>query len=306
MVIDEVMAKFSEETLNGWCKPPSNTEEQRLEKTVRRIREAIQKSEELKEYDIEVFGQGSYANDTNVRLESDVDINVCCTAFFFTEYVTKDVSDETFGYVNSKHPYSDFKDKVKNALIAEFGVENVKVKNKCFSVVENMNRVKADVVPTFQLRRFDDAVEYHAIKGVCFYSSKNEKVTNYPKQHIENGKQKNANTQRRFKRTVRIFKKVRYKMIEDGIIVSTNITSFLLECLVWNVPDHIFNDNDTWTKRVKDAIFHIYGQTQDAESCKEWGEVSELLYLFHSNRKWSAKDVNEYMIQMWNYMGFNE
>lgn len=300
------MARFSEDTLNGWRKPPSYTEEQRLETTERRIREAIQKSDELKEYDVEVFGQGSYANDTNVKLESDVDINVCCTAFFFTEYGADKLSDKTFGYVDGSHSYSDFKEKVHKALVAEFGSTKVKEKNKCFSVVENSSRVKADVVPTYELRRHDDATPAHVIKGVRYIAKDGTKVTNYPKQHIANGKQKNANTQKRFKRVVRIFKKVHYKMIDENIRVNPNITSFLLECLVWNVPDYIFNHYDTWTDRIKESIRHIYHHTKIEEACKEWGEVSELIYLFHGNRKWSFADVNTYMVQMWNYLGFNE
>ena len=300
------MARFTEEILNGWRKPPSDTEEAKLTNAENRIRQAIAKSAELKALDITIFGQGSYANDTNVRLESDVDINVCCTSTFFTQYTKEGVTDKTFGYVSSDLTYDDYKEKVRKALVAEFGSVNVKVKNKCFSISENSTRVKADVVPTFELRRFDDAVEGHVIKGVKYISGKSEQIENYPLQHIANGKVKNANTQKRFKRVVRIFKKVRYKMIDDGIRVSSHITSFLLECLVWNVPDYVFNNNENWTKRVKDAIIYIYGQTENEVKCKEWGEVSELLYLFRGNRKWTVKDVNDYMIQMWSYMGFNE
>lgn len=298
------MAKYSEETFNGWRMPPSNTEESKLENAERRIREAIDASEELKDYEITVFGQGSYANDTNVRLESDVDINVCCTSTFYTQY-SGGLSDDKLGYVISDVMYSDFKESVRKALVAAFGYGNVKIKNKCFSIKEASTRVKADVVPTFELRRFDDSNVNHIIKGVKYFSDKGEEVVNYPKQHIENGKQKNSRTQKRYKRVVRIFKKVRYKMIEDGVDVSPNITSFLLECLVWNVPDDMFNGNDNWTKRVRDAIIYIYGQTEKEEKCKEWGEVSDLLYLFGPRRKWSVADVNAFMVQMWNYLGFN-
>jgi hypothetical protein len=70
-------------------------------------------------------------------------------------------------------------------------------------------------------------------------------------------------------------------MIDDGISVSNNITSFLLECLVWNTPDSIMNNYLTWTDRLKQSIIHIYNDTkEDTEACREWGEVSELLYLF--------------------------
>ena len=93
-------------------------------------------------------------------------------------------------------------------------------------------------------------------------------------------------------------------MIDDGVQVSDNITSFLLECLVWNVPKDVFNDNDTWTERLKQSITYLYGNTRDDTSCKKWGEVSELLYLFHSVRKWTRADVNEFLFQVWNYLEF--
>ena len=300
------MARFSEDTLNGWRKPPSNSEEQRLETTERRIREAINKSVELKEYEIDVFGQGSYANDTNVKLESDVDINVCSTAYFFTEYNADGISDKTFGYVSGNHYYDDFKSKVRKALVAEFGEANVKDKNKCFTVVENSNRVKADVVPTYQLRRYDKATSVKVIEGVRYYAQDGKQITNYPKQHIDNGIWKNSYTQKRFKRLVRIFKKIRYKMIDEGIQVNSHITSFLLESLVWNVPNEVFNNYNTWTDRFKEAIIYIYNNTKTDDQCKEWGEVSELLYLFTSERKWTRADVNNFMVQMWNYLEFNK
>ena len=93
-------------------------------------------------------------------------------------------------------------------------------------------------------------------------------------------------------------------MIDDGITVNKNITSFLLECLVWNVPNNIMNDYTTWTDRLKHSIIHIYQQTKEDDTCKEWGEVSELIYLFYNGRKWSIADVNQYMIQLWSYLEF--
>ena len=91
-------------------------------------------------------------------------------------------------------------------------------------------------------------------------------------------------------------------MIEDKIPVSDNITSFLIECLLWNVPNKLFNDYDTWTERLKHSIIFLYNSTKDDKDCKLWGEVSELLYLFHTGRKWSREDVNSFLVQAWNYL----
>ena len=93
-------------------------------------------------------------------------------------------------------------------------------------------------------------------------------------------------------------------MIEDGKTVSDNITSFLLECLVWNTPDSVFNNANTWTDMLKASIVHLYDKTKEDSTCKEWGEVSELLYLFYGSRKWSREDVNNYLVQAWNYLEY--
>lgn len=89
-------------------------------------------------------------------------------------------------------------------------------------------------------------------------------------------------------------------MQDNQVPINSKISSFLLECLVWNCPNSIFSNN-SWRDMLQGAIYHIWNNTMTHELCKEWGEVSELLYLFHSERKWTYADVNECMQQMYNY-----
>ena len=295
------MAKFTEDTLNNWRMPPSYSEETKLQNAEKSVKEAIAADPKLSKMDISIFGQGSYANDTNVRLNSDIDINVRYNeAFYYDIPEGRDKSE--FGLGNPhNYTFSEFKADVETALVRKFGRSDVHNYDKCLTVDECNTRVEIDVVPTFSYRYYFKGGGYR--EGVKFISNKWDTVRNYPNQHIENGKVKNANTQKRFKRLTRIHRKVRYKMIEDGIPVSDNITSFLLECLVWNVPNNIFNDYSTWTERLKESIRHIYIATKEESDCKEWGEVSDCLYLF-VGRKWTRQDVNAYMLQMWNYLEF--
>ena len=62
------MAKFDEQTLTNWTKPPSDSEQTKLENSERMVKDAINSDEKLKQKSTETFGQGSYANNTNVRL----------------------------------------------------------------------------------------------------------------------------------------------------------------------------------------------------------------------------------------------
>lgn len=295
------MAKFTEVTLNNWRYPASDTEETKLANAEKMVREAIADSEELKNKSTEIFGQGSYANDTNVKINSDIDINVCLSDTIFIQ-IPEGKKQEDFGYSDSDYKFSEYKDAVERALVKKFGRKDVIRNDKCITVLANTYRVEADVVPTFKYNRHDD--NGGKAIGTKFITDEGYPVINYPLQHIENGKLKNSQTQRRFKRLTRIFKRLRYKMIEDKIPVSDNITSFLIECLLWNVPNKVFNDYDTWTERLKQSIIFLYNNTKEDKDCKEWGEVSELLYLFHSGRKWSREDVNSFLLQAWKYLEF--
>ncbi|WP_370398557.1 nucleotidyltransferase [Tenacibaculum dicentrarchi] len=294
------MAKYNEDTLNRWRKPPSNTEETKLSNAERMIKEAISENDELNGMDIDIYGKGSYANDTNVRLNSDIDICVCLRDTIFIQ-LPKNKEQEDFGYKDSSYKFSDFKDTIEQALIDKFGDSELKRNDKCITIKENSYRVEADVVPSFEYHRYDDNGSKHI--GTKFISDKGYSVINYPKQHIKNAKEKNAKTKRRYKRLTRIVKRIRYKMIDDGEEVSDKINSFLLECLIWNVPNKIFINCDTWTDRLKEALIYLYQNTKEKEDCKEWGEVSELLYLFVGH-KWNRKTVNEFIVQMWTYLEF--
>lgn len=296
------MAKFSEDTLTNWTKPPSVNEEAKLQNSERLVKEAIKEDPKLKTMGTETFGQGSYANDTNVRLNSDIDINVRYTdAFYYQLPPGKTGSDYGF---NSPTNYSveEFKNDIEIALVNKFGRNCVRRENKCITVLQTSTRVETDVVPTWNFRRYDSGESY--VLGAKFKSDSGASIVNFPKQHIDNAIVKNKATVKKFKRLTRIYRKLRYKMIEDKVKFSQNITSFLLECLVWNVPNEIFNLSGTWTELLKGSIVYLYKNTETDDTCKEWGEVSELLYLFSQGRKWTRQEVNEYFKILWNYLEY--
>lgn len=294
------MPKYSEETLNNWRKPPSDSEETKLSNVESMVRGCINDDATLHKMRIKTFGQGSYVNDTNVRLNSDVDLNVKYTEGFYYD-LPSGIDPTDFGITPSSYSAPDFKNDVHRALVKKFG-NDVRRKNKCLAIEGNTYRVGADVVPTWQYRRYSRDRSY--VEGVRFFADNRQKVTNFPIQHIENGKLKNSLTQRRFKRLTRIYKRIRAQMIKDGISVNGNITSFLLECLLWNVPSQIFNDYETWTDRLRESITFLWNSTQTEQNCNNWCEVSGLLYLFSADRKWSQADVNTYLLQLWCYLEY--
>lgn len=76
--------RYNEDQLKEMTKPSSDSEEQRMENATRMVREALANNGTIiKAGEYDIFPQGSYANNTNIRNDSDVDINVCYTGAFF-------------------------------------------------------------------------------------------------------------------------------------------------------------------------------------------------------------------------------
>ena len=98
-------------------------------------------------------------------------------------------------------------------------------------------------------------------------------------------------------------KHIRDDMVDDGKTDGDKITSFLIECLVWNVPNDTITGSNTWTGTVQNAIGHLWNAIKD-DKHKEWREVSERLYLFHSARKWTAEEAKNFLYNMYNYLEF--
>lgn len=108
----------------------------------------------------------------------------------------------------------------------------------------------------------------------------------------------------RYKSIVRVLKALSNEMAEANIRQG-NIPGFLIECLVWNVPDNLFQ-NSTYTQDVESALVYLYQNTETDDLCQEWGEVSELKYLFRTAQKWTRSQANDFIVAAWNYAGFGD
>lgn len=153
------------------------------------IKSAIDANTELKTMDIEVFIQGSFANNTNVRTESDVDVCVMLKDSFHCEY-PEGGKDEDYGFTPSDFTFQQYRDLIKKALQDKFRSEYVYDGNKSLKINENTYHVQADVVPAFQLRNYyhnKSKIANNYVEGTWFVSNSGQHISNYPKVHIKNG-----------------------------------------------------------------------------------------------------------------------
>lgn len=296
------MARDWEAQFREWAKPPGKTEQERCDNAVSAIRNAIRASDKLRVRSVSVFVQGSYRNNTNVRKDSDVDIGILCKDTLLNDF-PPGMNRDDFNLKPATYHYDQYKNEIEEALVNHFGRAAVKRGNKAFDVHETSYHVEADVAPFFEHRRYSKDGTY--LKGVALLTEKEKRrIINWPEQHYENGVNKNKQTGTRFKSVVRILKALSNEMAEVGI-PEGNIPGFLIECLVWNVPNHRFQ-NTAYTEDVSAALMFLYENTKTDEPCREWGEVSELKYLFRSNQKWTREQVNAFIAAAWNYTELGE
>lgn len=262
----------------------------------------------LGNYDFTVYAKGSYPNFTNVVRDSDVDIAVELTTFFKSDFIGEaeglTLADVGYTVYEGDATLAGFKNDVERALIAYFGAAAVDRGAKAIRVAENSGRLPADVVPCLTDRTFSSRSGRH-FDGIRLLDDRDPSriLVNYPKQHLEQGTRKNNATSKRYKRVVRILKRLENEMVDEGVI--KEVPSFLIESAVWNVLDSDFQAA-TWNQRVRATLLHIYNGTLD-DSCvasDQWLEANAIKYLFHQAQGWSRRDANDFAGKAWDYVGF--
>ena len=284
--------------LRGWAKPPGKTEEEKIERSIRMVKAAIDAHSTLKSKNTTTFVKGSYDKRTNIPADSDVDVAVRLNDIYINDY-PEGMNATDFNFVDASYTYDNFKSDVEQAIKDYFGVNQVIVGSKAVKVRANSCRIDADVVPLAVHRRYKKDLSYE--EGIALRDSLNKTIKNWPQQDYDNGVAKNNRTNKRYKAMVRILKTVRNEMQEENIEAAKDIQSFLIECLLWNVPDDEFG-NDQYMDDIRNSLDVLIRETSDLKYCKDWGEVNELKYLFRGSQPWSLHGVNSFLIAAKKYL----
>jgi hypothetical protein len=287
-----------EDQLSRWTGPSSDTEKDKQDRTERMIREAIDSHEPFNGCSLKVYAKGSYANNTNVRADSDVDIAVECTDVLYWEESEKGVHAPGEPYEGIWTP-AKLRAELVSAMKAKFSTQVDSSGSTAIQINSNLARVDADVVPCFSFRYY---MKHGSIDGTKIFKTDGSNIVNYPAQQLEYGIAKNKQTGYAYKKGVRLLKRIENNMAKDGSF--RELPSFFIECLAYNCPNTVFS-HSTWEERLRVMLVHIWEQLQgDEPDTDRWMEANECFFLFHSDQKWSRKDGREFAKAAWNYFGF--
>lgn len=240
----------------GWAGPTSETESEKVARAERMVKQALDSSAELSSLQLNVFGQGSSINNTNVRQTSDVDLVVLASANVWSLPASGEPLPDTFvpGNASLNNTYSDLRGRVYRALTAKFGGADVKPASKCIKINETQtSRVACDVVPCLRLHQYLPRAKWHSgysnyYEGVLFLTESGEEVHSFPELHLTQGRLKNVDTGYRYKQVVRVLKKFNATFSQrQTILTATDLpSSYHLEALVYNVPNYVLNAGDLY------------------------------------------------------------
>ena len=195
--------------------------------------------------EIEVYLQGSYRNNTNIRGDSDVDLVVELTTTFASNLT--DAERQAIGFTQASYLFSDLRRHLIEALQHYYGARLVDpTGNNSIKILPDSGRLGADVVPCIQYRSYSRFAQVGT--GISFWNQGNgAQVINFPKVHYANGCNKNgaSRTKGWYKPTVRMFKSARTYMIDQRLIEDGLVPSYFLECVLFNAADEDFGGTYT-------------------------------------------------------------
>lgn len=289
-----------EDKLAGWTGPSSVTEQDKQDRTERMIREAINAHEPFRSMSRAVYAKGSYANNTNVRSDSDVDIAVECEeVVYWDEHEPGSHPSGGSAYTGEWTPMK-LRSELVIALKAKFDGAVDTSGSTAIQIHSTSARVEADVVPCFNYRYYFSPSSFR--EGAKVFRTDGTSLVNYSALQLANGRRKNTRTNQAFKKTVRILKRLENAMAEADY--HREVPSFFIECLVYNCPDEIFS-RPSWTTVVKATLAHIYNSMEGIDPNAQddrWVEVNEAKFLFSSAQKWARQDARDFAYAGWNYL----
>lgn len=247
-------------------------------------------------FDFKIYLQGSYANSTNIWGNSDVDIVIELDGLF--NHNINECSSEDQKKFHEKYPCATINiEDFKSTIISVLKDSNYIFEdhNKCLKIISG-TPLKADLVICNEYHNYYNYPNYY--KGIKVLTKNRNKIISYPKKHIKNGESKNDSTNGNFKKTVRIFKNIKSYLVSASEISESIVSSYFIECLLYNVPDKYFLDNN-----VENRFDQVYTLLLNLlKNYKDMKTQDEMNLLFgDSNKQWKVGDAWDFIVAILKY-----
>jgi hypothetical protein len=293
-----------EALVSRWIQPSSASEKDRQDRAERMVREAVAACRDFDGYrgSIRVYTKGSYPNETNVRLDSDVDVVVQFNGCIYYDHGDGVTPPSSVAPYTGDWTPAKWRSAVQAAMTGCFGAAGIDTSGKIAIRIKEVagSRPSADVAPCFAYHRYWDTSHTRRSEGSCVFDTSNKKIVNWPQQQLENGRAKNNRTGGRYKRYVRALKNAENALVKDGVLKA--LPSYFMECLVYNVADSTLGPGnlDGGFRATLVALHNDLGK----DVCQTWVEPNEHKYLFQDTQPWTVADARQLVLATWAKLGY--
>ena len=271
------------------------------------VRSALAGNAWLRSEGVVVSAQGSYFNNTNVRLESDMDLRAVhpLVRIVYANDVIVEYGQKAHGIPQVGRYFSDviveMRRQITTSLMEKFGAASVDASgNKAIRLKKLPgSRSDVDIVPMFKYLWVwwnNPARQYGQNPGVTILGGNGTWIHNFPDQHAANGITKRAQTGNRFKRHVRIFKRLRDELVREGKLAPGSVPSFLIECLTYAVEDGYFLvETDDRYERAKRILARMWELLDNPLWTSTATEINGIKFLFNIAQPWTVNDAKGFV-----------
>jgi len=251
----------------------------------------------------DMYLSGSYGNTTNIYGNSDVDLVVEINSIQYSNLTQEQKA--ILGKTSAAYSWVKFRQDIIKALVNYYGANYIDTTGKkAIKVLPANGRQKADVIVAASYLYYYENLTVRE-NGITFWTQpdNSSQIINYPKAHLRNGEEKNADGKTRgwYKKTIRSYKNARDKIYEKKPNLKDKFPSYFIECLLYNVDNNKFGG--TYQANFVDTLNWLHDELYSDRSSKMVCQ-NYIYYLFgETSVNWNLNDAKILMaelIELWN------
>ena len=208
-----------------------------------------------------------------------------------SQLTPSELSRYNSSFNTAAYEFPEFRRDVLDQLNTYYGKSLVTEGKNSIKLKPASGRLGVDVIVCLDYRRyvrFNGLHDQGFVQGIAFDRLDGVSITNYPKLHSANCTAKHKATSGWFKPTVRIFKNMRRRLVETGVLADGVAPSYFIECMVYSVPNECFGRN--FQSTVLDAMVWMSKADTSQFVC-----ASEQTYLFGDRpEQWRLDQFQRY------------
>ena len=292
-----------ESQLETWSHQGSITQSSNTYNTIKNVLEASTTPYAGKNF--KVFLQGSYGNDTNIYAESDVDIVIRLDDCFQSD-LTDLTEDEKAAYKSAFQRRDLHARRLQagcpvGAHGAVRGCRQGRRQGHCHRrewFASQGRRDRGDPVPALLQVPVVERLRVRR-RHLLLQRQAGERIANYPKQHSANLTTKHQALRSGSSRMARVFKNMRSRMVDDGLIKAGVAPSYYIEGLLYNVP------NEKLTSSYQDCVVNTLNWYRQEASKTDLVCANEQYYLLRDGHHtcWTQANCDAFVeaaVRLWN------